>query len=49
MPYIFGLKLMEGLFKIYQFTAEEAEKILMMPSKPHIHEYEELLVGMEGK
>jgi AraC family transcriptional regulator, transcriptional activator of pobA len=40
---------MDELFKIYRVEKEEAEKIFASSDVPHIHDYEELLVGMEGQ
>ena len=39
---------MTELFKIFKVDAEEAKKISSSPDKPHNHDFEELLVGMEG-
>jgi AraC family transcriptional regulator, transcriptional activator of pobA len=39
---------MNELFIIYKMGVEEAEKIASSPNDPHVHDYEELLVGMEG-
>lgn len=36
-------------FKIYKFGVAEAEKVASQPNDPHVHEFEELLVGMEGE
>lgn len=40
---------MTELFKIYQLTAAEVSKISEEPNEPHIHDYEELLVGLDGE
>lgn len=40
---------MNQLFKIYRVTVEDAEKIAESPNEPHHHDYEELIVGMEGE
>lgn len=40
---------MEQFFKIFKVTAEDAEKIASSPNDPHVHEFEELLIGSEGK
>lgn len=40
---------MNQLFKIYKVTLEDAEKIATSPNEPHNHDYEELIVGMEGE
>jgi AraC family transcriptional activator of pobA len=37
------------LFRIFRLTEAEAEKIRMEPDDPHLHDYEELIVGVEGK
>ena len=39
---------MKSLFNIFLLTAEEAKKASAMPSEPHQHDYEELIIGMEG-
>jgi AraC-like DNA-binding protein len=36
------------LFKIYRLTPEEALRIGTQPNNPHHHDYEELIIGMEG-
>src|SRR5690606_15578995 len=33
---------------IFELTEEGAEKISSSPDDPHIHDYEELLIGLEG-
>lgn len=40
---------MKELFQIHKLTAKDAEKILSVPEVPHIHDYEELIVGMSGQ
>lgn len=40
---------MEELFKIYKLSEAEVEKIANEPNEPHVHEFEELLVGLDGK
>jgi AraC family transcriptional activator of pobA len=39
---------MEYLFQIRQMTEEEALEIQNSVNEPHQHDFEELLVGMEG-
>jgi AraC family transcriptional activator of pobA len=39
---------MDELFKIFKLTEERAKEIEAMPDEPHQHDYEELLVGVEG-
>jgi AraC family transcriptional regulator, transcriptional activator of pobA len=39
---------MTELFKIFMLTEERAAEIASMPDEPHFHDYEELLVGIEG-
>jgi hypothetical protein len=39
---------MTELFKIFKLTEERAAEIAAMPDEPHFHDFEELLVGMEG-
>ncbi|NWJ52216.1 MAG: helix-turn-helix transcriptional regulator [Bacteroidetes bacterium] len=36
-------------FLIYKLNVDDAIKILASPEEPHIHDYEELIVGMEGR
>jgi AraC family transcriptional activator of pobA len=40
---------LDQLFKISRLNAEDVEIISAMDDAPHIHDYEELLVGVEGK
>jgi AraC family transcriptional regulator, transcriptional activator of pobA len=40
---------MNESFLIYKLNVDDAVKILASPEEPHIHDYEELIVGMEGK
>lgn len=35
-------------FKIYCLSAKDAEEIAKTPNEPHLHTYEELLIGMSG-
>jgi AraC-like DNA-binding protein len=39
---------MNELFKIFLLTEDRATEIASMPDEPHFHDYEELLVGVEG-
>ncbi len=39
---------MTELFTIFKLTEERATEIAAMPDEPHFHDYEELLVGLEG-
>jgi len=39
----------EQLFKIYRLTPEETLRIATLPNEPHNHEYEELIIAMEGE
>jgi len=36
-------------FKIFQMDAEEAQKIAASANEPHSHQYEELIIGIEGQ
>jgi AraC family transcriptional activator of pobA len=36
-------------FYIFQLTEEEAQKIAASPAEPHQHDFEELIIGIEGK
>lgn len=40
---------MDQLFNIFKIDATRAIEIASMPDEPHIHDYEELIVGMKGK
>ena len=40
---------MTDLFKIFTVDIAEAERIAALPNEPHQHEFEELLVGIEGE
>ena len=39
---------MNHLFQIFKVTKEEADKIAASPDDPHFHDFEELLIVMEG-
>jgi AraC family transcriptional regulator, transcriptional activator of pobA len=40
---------MAELFKIYKLTIENAATIAASPNLPHFHDFEELIIGMEGQ
>ncbi len=40
---------MDQLLKIYQLTVEDAAKIANSPNDPHVHEFDELIIGVEGQ
>jgi len=40
---------MNQLFKIFKVDSEEATKISASPDEPHQHDFEELIIGMEGQ
>lgn len=40
---------MDQLFHIHKLSEEEAKEIAKTPNEPHVHDYEELLVGVEGE
>lgn len=40
---------MDTFFKIYQLGAEEAKKITASPGEPQMHDFEELIIGVEGR
>ena len=40
---------METLFKIFRIGVDDARRISAAPDPPHQHDYEELIIGMEGK
>lgn len=39
----------ESSFKIFRVDEEEASKISASPDEPHQHDFEELIIGMEGE
>jgi AraC family transcriptional regulator, transcriptional activator of pobA len=39
----------DSYFKIFKVTEREAEEIASLPNNPHVHEFEELLIGSEGQ
>jgi AraC family transcriptional regulator, transcriptional activator of pobA len=39
----------DSFFKIFKITAKEAVEIASAPNEPHVHEFEELLIGSEGQ
>ncbi len=39
---------MDQLFRIFNFGVEDAKKVASSVNEPHQHDYEELLVGIEG-
>jgi len=41
--------MVDSYFKIFKVTPREAAEIASTPNEPHIHEFEELLIGSEGK
>jgi AraC family transcriptional regulator, transcriptional activator of pobA len=40
---------MDEIFSIYLFTGEEAKQVNASPNEPHQHDFEELIIGIEGK
>jgi AraC family transcriptional activator of pobA len=40
---------MDQLFQIFKLGEAEAEKIISAPDEPHDHDFEELIVGIEGE
>ncbi len=40
---------MQELFKIFRFTAKDANALESQSIEPHIHDFEELIIGVEGK
>lgn len=49
MDQSFIFVLMTGTFKIFRLLPEDAERIAVSVNEPHVHEYEELLIGVEGR
>ena len=40
---------MEDFFNIYMFGVDDAKRVTEEPNEPHVHDYEELLIGLEGQ
>ena len=40
---------MNNLFHIFKVDAQEAQRIAQLPNAPHNHDFEELLIGIEGQ
>jgi AraC-like DNA-binding protein len=40
---------MEELFRIFHVDDKQAAKIKALPDEPHVHDYDELIIGVEGK
>lgn len=40
---------MEDFFNIYMFGVDDAKRVAGEPNEPHVHDYEELLIGLEGQ
>src|SRR5574344_2580938 len=40
---------MEDYFKIFKFDADDADRVAKEPNDLHVHDYEELLIGLEGQ
>jgi AraC family transcriptional activator of pobA len=40
---------MDQLFHIFKISEEDAKKIAASPDNPHNHDFEELIIGMEGE
>ena len=40
---------MNQLFDIFTISAADAEKIAQAPNNPHHHDFEELIIGIEGR
>jgi len=40
---------MNQLFNIFRIDVVRANEIAAMPDEPHIHDFEELIVGMVGE
>ena len=40
---------MEPLFRMFRVNAAEAQRIAAAPDEPHQHDFEELIMGMEGQ
>src|SRR5690606_41617436 len=40
---------MDQLFKIFRLNPVDASKISASPDQPHLHDYEELIIAIEGQ
>jgi AraC family transcriptional activator of pobA len=40
---------MDEFFTIFKFGVEDAQRVAEEPNEPHVHDYEELLIGLEGQ
>lgn len=40
---------MNEYFKIFQFGVDDAARVAAESNEPHVHDYEELLIGLEGQ
>jgi AraC family transcriptional regulator, transcriptional activator of pobA len=40
---------MKNPIKIYKFTTEDAKRVAASVNEPHFHDFEELIIGMEGQ
>mgnify|MGYP003592965391 CR=1 FL=1 len=40
---------MDDIFTIYKFGIEDSQRVLNSPNEAHIHDYEELLIGIDGR
>lgn len=40
---------MDQLFQIFKLSAEDAREITSSPEEPHDHDFEELIIGIEGE
>ncbi len=40
---------MDPLFRLFRVDAAEAERIAQAPDEPHQHDFEELIIGLEGQ
>jgi len=40
---------MEELFRIFHVDDKQAAETKAMPDEPHLHDYDELIIGVEGK
>lgn len=40
---------MDDIFTIYHFGIEDSIRVLHSPNEPHVHDYEELLIGINGR
>jgi len=49
LGYLLNFVSMNELFKIFKVDETTAKKINTLPNEPHLHNFEELIIGLEGQ